>query len=135
MALGSKNKSGAIEDPSKLTGPEKAAVVLLALGEEQHKLWEMLDEEEIKEISLAMANLGTVASTAVEKLLIEFVTGMSNGGAVLGTFEQTQRLLMSFLPADKVDGVMEEIRGPAGRTMWDKLGNVSEAVLANYLKN
>jgi flagellar motor switch protein FliG len=30
---------------------------------------------------------------------------------------------------------MDEIRGPAGRTMWDKLGNVSEAVLANYLKN
>jgi len=30
---------------------------------------------------------------------------------------------------------MEEIRGPAGRTMWDKLGNVHEDVLANYLKN
>ena len=30
---------------------------------------------------------------------------------------------------------MEEIRGPAGRTMWDKLGNVNEGVLANYLKN
>ena len=30
---------------------------------------------------------------------------------------------------------MEEIRGPAGRTMWDKLGNVNETVLANYLKN
>jgi len=30
---------------------------------------------------------------------------------------------------------MDEIRGPAGRTMWDKLANVNEAVLANYLKN
>jgi flagellar motor switch protein FliG len=30
---------------------------------------------------------------------------------------------------------MEEIRGPAGRTMWDKLGNVNEATLATYLKN
>ena len=31
---------------------------------------------------------------------------------------------------------MEEIRGPAGRTMWDKLANAgNEAVLANYLKN
>ena len=35
----------------------------------------------------------------------------------------------------KVNTLMEEIRGPAGRTMWDKLGNVNEAVLANYLKN
>ena len=31
--------------------------------------------------------------------------------------------------------LMEELRGPAGRTMWDKLGNVNEQVLANYLKN
>ncbi|MBV5334085.1 flagellar motor switch protein FliG, partial [bacterium] len=38
-------------------------------------------------------------------------------------------------PKDKVDTIMEEIRGPAGRTMWDKLGNVNETVLANYLKN
>jgi flagellar motor switch protein FliG len=30
---------------------------------------------------------------------------------------------------------MEEIRGPAGRTMWDKLGNVNEQVLAAFLKN
>jgi len=39
------------------------------------------------------------------------------------------------MPGDRVDALMEEIRGPAGRTMWDKLGNVNEAVLANYLKN
>jgi flagellar motor switch protein FliG len=76
-----------------------------------------------------------VASSAVEELLVEFVSGLSASGAIMGSFEQTQRLLHSFLPAEKVDALMEEIRGPAGRTMWDKLGNVNEAVLANYLKN
>jgi len=30
---------------------------------------------------------------------------------------------------------MDEIRGPAGRNMWEKLSNVQEQVLANYLKN
>ncbi len=30
---------------------------------------------------------------------------------------------------------MEEIRGPAGRNMWEKLSNVQEEILANYLKN
>ena len=39
------------------------------------------------------------------------------------------------LDSDKVNQIMEEIRGPAGRNMWDKLANVHEAVLANYLKN
>jgi flagellar motor switch protein FliG len=82
-----------------------------------------------------MAGLGTVSAAVVEELLLEFVSGMSGSGAVMGSFEQTQRLLAAFMPADRVDGLMEEIRGPAGRTMWDKLGNVNEAVLANYLKN
>ena len=125
----------AITDATKLTGPERAAVVLLALGEEHKTIWQHLDEEEIKEISQAMAGLGTVASSAVEQLLVDFISGMSGAGAIMGSFEQTQRLLQAFLPADKVDALMEEIRGPAGRTMWDKLGNVNEAVLANYLKN
>ncbi len=129
------NKKPAVEDARKLTGPEKAAVILLSLGEDHTRLWQGLDEDEIKEISQAMASLGTVSAQVVEELMVEFVSGMSGSGAVMGSFEQTQRLLASFMPGDRVEGLMEEIRGPAGRTMWDKLGNVNEAVLANYLKN
>jgi flagellar motor switch protein FliG len=124
-----------VTDPTRLSGPEKAAVVLLALGEEHANVWQSLDEDEIKEISQAMAGLGTVTAQAVEDLLVEFVSGMSGAGSIMGSFEQTQKLLASIMPGDKVDALMEEIRGPAGRTMWDKLGNVNEAVLAAYLKN
>ena len=134
--MSSRGKSKAsITDVARLSGPEKAAVVLLALGEDHTRIWASLDEEEIKEVSQAMASLGTVSSSVVEDLLLEFVSGLSASGDLLGSFEQTQRLLAAFLPPEKVDALMEEIRGPAGRTMWDKLGNVNEAVLANYLKN
>ncbi len=128
-------KRPSIDDVARLSGPEKAAVVMLALGEDHTRLWEALDEEEIREISQIMSGLGTVSSAAVEGLLMEFVSGMSATGAIMGSFEQTQRLLAAFLPAEKVESLMDEIRGPAGRTMWDKLANVNEAVLANYLKN
>jgi flagellar motor switch protein FliG len=128
-------KGKAITDPTKLTGPEKAAVILLSLGEDHVVIWQQLDDEEIKEISQAMAGLGNVSSSVVEQLLVDFISNMSGAGSIMGSFEQTQRLLSSFLDQDKVDNLMEEIRGPAGRTMWDKLGNVNEAVLANYLKN
>lgn len=129
------SKKPSVDDARKLTGPEKAAVVLLSLGEEHGRLWEGLDDDEIKEISQAMAGLGTVSANVVEELLLEFVSGMSGNGSVMGSFDQTQRLLAAFMPPDRVNSLMEEIRGPAGRTMWDKLGNVNEAVLANYLKN
>ncbi|MFN4297569.1 MAG: flagellar motor switch protein FliG [Brevundimonas sp.] len=135
MAARLATKKPGVDDARRLTGPEKAAVILLALGEEHTALWQALDEEEIKEISQAMASLGTIQSSVVEELLVDFVSGMSGSGALMGSYDQTQRLLAAFMPADRVEALMEEIRGPAGRTMWDKLGNVNEAVLANYLKN
>jgi len=130
-----RGNSKSIVDPSRLNGAEKCAVILLALGEEHAGVWQALDEEEIKEISQAMASLGNVTAGVVEDLLVEFVAGAAGTGSIMGSFEQTQKLLTSIMPPEKVDALMEEIRGPAGRTMWDKLGNVNEAVLANYLKN
>jgi len=125
-----------ISDMRSLSGPQKAAVIMLALGEEHGgPIWSMLDDEEIKELSQTMANLGTVTAELIEKLLIEFANQMSSTGAVIGSYDTTERLLSKALPADRVQMIMDEIRGPAGRTMWDKLGNVNEIVLANYLKN
>jgi flagellar motor switch protein FliG len=124
------------KDFRQLKGPDKAAMLMLALGEEHSaKIWPLLDDEEIKEISQNMANLGAVNSDVVEKLFLEFVNNFSSTGSLTGTFDSTERLLMKALPSERVNQIMEEIRGPAGRTMWDKLANVNENVLANYLKN
>ncbi|MBS4046701.1 MAG: flagellar motor switch protein FliG [Ferrovibrio sp.] len=124
------------KDFRQLKGPDKAAILMLALGEEHSsKIWPLLDDEEIKEISQNMANLGAVNSDVVEKLFLEFVNNFSSTGSLTGTFDSTERLLMKALPSERVNQIMEEIRGPAGRTMWDKLANVNENVLANYLKN
>ncbi|MEO5337096.1 MAG: flagellar motor switch protein FliG [Magnetospirillum sp. WYHS-4] len=124
------------DDYRSLTGPKKAAIFMLALGDEHaSKLFEMMDDEEIREISQNMATLGSIGSNVVERLFTEFAGQLSSGGSLVGSFDSTERLLLKTLPADRVSTIMEEIRGPAGRTMWDKLGNVNEAVLANYLKN
>tara|TARA_R110002124_G_scaffold49060_8_gene144278 strand:+ start:6153 stop:7202 length:1050 start_codon:yes stop_codon:yes gene_type:complete len=120
----------------KLNGADRAAVLLLSLGGEYGaEVWQRLDELEIKEISLAMARLGPVSPTMMENLLVDFVAKLSAKGAVLGNYESTERLLASILPDDQVKSIMEEIRGPAGRTMWEKLSNVQESLLANFLKN
>ncbi|HEY3917815.1 MAG TPA: flagellar motor switch protein FliG [Stellaceae bacterium] len=124
------------EDYRTLSGAERAAILMLSLGEEHStRLFALMDEEEIKEISACMANLGTVSATIVERLFVDFADQISATGSLIGTHESTERLLAKVLGADKVASIMEEIRGPAGRTMWDKLGNVNESVLANYLKN
>jgi len=123
-------------DFRSVSGSQKAAMLMLSLGEEHAmRIFQMLDEDEIKELSQAMANLGSVDSEMVERLFVEFTEKISATGSLHGTLESTERLLAKALPRDQVDNILEEIRGPAGRTMWDKLGNVNEEVLANYLKN
>ncbi|MFN8694252.1 MAG: flagellar motor switch protein FliG [Holosporales bacterium] len=124
------------DDYRSLSGGEKAAMLLLALGEEySSRMFQMMEDEEIKEVSQAMANLGKVNAEVVEKLMIEFAEAFSSGSGLVGSYTNTERLLAKILDPSRVNSIMEEIRGPAGRTMWDKLGNVNEVVLANYLKN
>jgi flagellar motor switch protein FliG len=123
-------------DHAALSGPEKAAVLMLALGESAAaRLFELLDLDEIKEISQTMSLLGRVDAALVEQLLSEFGASLGRAGGVLGSFDATERLLARFLDSGRVNAIMDEIRGPAGRTVWDKLGNVNEAVLAAYLRN
>jgi flagellar motor switch protein FliG len=123
-------------DYKKLTGIQKTAIMLMSMGDDNAaKLFSLMDDEEIKEISGAMATLGPVDSETVEKLFVEFAEQMSSAGVVMGTLGSTEQLLLKALGKDRVDSIMEDIRGPAGRTTWDKLGSVSEDVLAAYLKN
>ncbi len=124
------------EDYRTLTGTEKAAIFMLALGEDYTaKIFEHMDDEEILELSQTMATLGKVNANVVERLFVDFAEQMSSSGALVGTQESTERLLSKAgMSKEKIDQIMEEIRGPAGRTMWEKLANVNEEILANFLQ-
>ena len=94
-----------------------------------------MDDDEIRDLSHAMSSLGSISASMIERLFVEFADSLSGAGGLVGSYSSTERLLMGALPEDRVSQIMEEMRGPAGRTMWDKLNNVNETVLANYLKN
>ena len=126
----------AVKELGRASGRDKAAILMLAIGQENGaRLLALMHDDEIKEVSQAIAQLGNVKASVVEALCNEFVRSIGSQGALTGSYETTERLLLAALPKDRAVQIMDEIRGPAGRTMWDKLGNVNEAVLANYLKN
>src|SRR5215831_5815213 len=103
-----RNKPAAKEDPRQLTGAERSAIIMLSLGEEHSaKLWQMMDEDEVKEVSQVMSTLGSVSSTLIEKLLVDFVAQMSGTGSLMGSYESTERLLTRLMPEDKVGQIME----------------------------
>ncbi|MGN7438103.1 MAG: flagellar motor switch protein FliG [Alcanivorax sp.] len=124
------------DDYRSLSGPEKAAIFILSLSEEHTaQLFSHMDDDEILELSQIISSLGKIGPSIVERLFIEFTEQMSSTNTLVGSQDSTERLLMkSGLSQDKIDVIMEEIRGPAGRTMWEKLGNVNEDILANFLQ-
>src|SRR5882672_7599165 len=92
---GRQGESGASR---KLTGPERAAVLMLALGE-QHgaKIWNLLDDDDLRQISIVMSTLGNVDAQQVEALLLEFVGRLSASGLILDNYDATERLLQQYL--------------------------------------
>ncbi len=56
---------------------------MLALGEDQcTRLFSMMHEDEIKDISAAMAQLGSVRSDVVERLCVDFVDRIGSSPAI-----------------------------------------------------
>ncbi len=136
MEAASKFMAPAPSQVLHLTGKQKAAILMLAVGRDKAaKLLKLLHEDEIRDISVAMASLGIVRAEAVESVCREFTKNFESPDGLVGTYETTEEFLRRALPPDQVEKIMDEIRGPAGRTMWDKLGNVQETVLANYLRS
>ena len=118
------------------SGPEKAAILFLCLGEKRgSSLMQNLDMEEIQKITRAMSGLGTISSDLVENVLHDFTDTLANGGGVVGSFSVAESLLRSLLPADQVDGILKDIRGPLKeRDLWARFSSLGENVIANYLK-
>src|SRR3954470_24708805 len=96
------------EDYRSLTGPEKAAILMMSLGEEHAaRLFELMDDEEIREVSQTMANLGTASANIIERLFVKFAEQFSQGGSLVGSMNSTDRLLNKVLDKELIHTIME----------------------------
>ncbi|HEY7386543.1 MAG TPA: flagellar motor switch protein FliG [Beijerinckiaceae bacterium] len=125
-----------IKNFSELSGPQRAAVLLLMLGEKHGgPIWAMLEEDEVKRVSYAMAQLGSIEARTVEELVVDFVSRLSSAGAVTGSIDRTEELLAKIFPADEVASIISDIKGASGRRMWQRLSHIDADILGAYLRN
>jgi flagellar motor switch protein FliG len=124
------------KDLSKLTGSQKVAIVLLSLSDENAtKVFSLMTEDEITEISHSMSHLGAISPEVIDAVMGNLTVDLSGDSMFLGNLHTTERLLDKILDKDKVQSLMDEIRGPQGRNTWEKLANVNEELLALYFRN
>ena len=97
-----------ISDPESISGRQRVAILMLALGSEHSaKLLGMMHEDEIKEVSTAMTVLGAVKANVVEQLCQKFTEGIGQQGDLTGSYEITEQLLRQALPPDSARQIME----------------------------
>ncbi len=124
------------KDAAKLTGTQKVAIVLLSLSDDNAtKIFSLMSEDEITDISHAMSHLGSVSPEVVDSVMGQLSSDLSGDSSFLGNLHNTERLLGKILDKDRVASLMDEIRGPQGRNTWEKLANVNEELLALYFRN
>ncbi|KQP07568.1 MAG: flagellar motor switch protein FliG [Methylobacterium sp.] len=119
-----------------MPGTQRAAALLLLLGDtDGAPIWQMLDEDEIKKVSHAMVQLGSLEAETVEKLIVDFVSRLSSGGGITSNFERTESLLLKIFPQDQVSSIMAEIKGASGKRVWASLTQIDPEILASFLRN
>ena len=102
-----------------LSGPKRAAILMLALGEQYGgKVWSLLDDDEVRELSIHMSTLGTVEAETVEDLLLEFVSRMSASGALMASMMITSGTVTNRIDQlEKAGLVSREPNPDDGRSM------------------
>ena len=122
-----------LEEEREFAGAQKAAAILLAMGKPPaSRLLKHLEPRELRDVTRAAAQLGTVSISALEALVEEFTSEFSAGAKLTGDIGQAREMLTDAMPPDQVADIMSDVFGP-GANVWADLGAVSESVLSVYL--
>jgi flagellar motor switch protein FliG len=129
------NSTVRISTPSRhLKGPEKAAVLLLAMGKPiAGRLLKHFDPLELRKITLSAAELGAVQTPVLEALVAEFCAHFSSGVDLLGNAGEAEQLLTGAFPPEQVADILSDVLGSSNSSMWEKLVGIPEDVFAGYL--
>jgi flagellar motor switch protein FliG len=120
--------------PKTLKGPDKVATLLLSLEKPvAARLLAKFDPVELRQVTRAAAELGSIPVSTLEAVIEEFASYFSNGADLVGSAGQVQQLLAGVVPPDQITEIMAEVLGSSNHSLWERISEVSDSVLAGYL--
>ncbi|MFH0810032.1 MAG: flagellar motor switch protein FliG [Pseudomonadota bacterium] len=121
-----------------LTGPDKAAIFLLFMGEEYSSdVFKKLDDGEIKALSASMAKIGQVTPERLEQLLQEFMSNMGTGGNMLVKGETfLKRAVTKAIGTRKAEAIFGELEGTTGpkENAFEGLKAADPRLIAEFIR-
>ena len=115
-------------------GAEKAAALLLAIDRPiAARLLKLLDSLELRQVTRAASELGSVNPATIEMLCADFAEQLSAGAELLGSAGEAERLLAGALPPEEAAEILSDVLGNSNKAMWERLSAAPEGLLASYL--
>jgi len=117
-----------------MNGADKAAILLLFLGPDAtSKVFDHLEDEEIKKIGQSMAGLGHVSRPIIDTVVQEFTTMTDPASGFFSQGEEfVKKVLEKALGPQKAEILLQELYTSQGE-MVDILANMDGKTIANFL--
>jgi flagellar motor switch protein FliG len=126
----------AAPDAVSMSGAEKVAVLLLALGKPRAaKVLKRFDPEDLKILTQLAGDLAPIDASDLEGLVEEFAQKFSSGINFVGSEREVKNMLSDVMGED-LAGVMsdeQEEPGEAPERIWDKIARIKDETLRAYI--
>ena len=126
-----------MSDDTALGGPQKAAILLLTMGEDfTADIFRQLDDREIKNLGRAMSKISNVTPNQVQEVLGEFydeVTAPTELRIKGDSFFKSS--ISRAITDDRAEGLMEDVNSEVGPIPFESLRDVDAKVLTNFIRN
>ncbi|MEO6923386.1 MAG: flagellar motor switch protein FliG, partial [Bryocella sp.] len=134
--MGAMSLSGGMRD---MPGPRKAALLLMAVGEDLAKvLFQQLDEKQLERITYEITSIGTVPREVLTEILVEFY-GMleTQQSMVHGGKDYARRVLTETFGAERAEELLSQMEIVQERSTGDiaMLQTMDPQQLSRFLEN
>jgi flagellar motor switch protein FliG len=132
--MSAESSSSGTTEPRTLDGPSKVAALLLAMGKPlAGRLLKHFDQDELREITRSVAELGVVSMPVIEETIEEFAGNFIKGAGLMISPTDAEHLLSGLLPPEEISDIMSDVTGNSNQSIWQRLSGVSETLFGGYL--
>ena len=125
----------AISGERMLTGPEKAAALLLMMDKPPAaRLLKQFDQPDLQAVARAAAGLGAIPATTLDRLVDEFAADFSAGADLFSDAGQVKNLLADTMPPEQIADILGVESGETNEVdVWRALAQAPEAAILALL--
>lgn len=137
MAVAKAKKNGMIDDVTKLSGVQKAAVFIITIGSKTaSEMLKNLKPGEVEEITMEIARIRNVKNEVVEAVMKEFYQVMQGEEFVLeGGFNYAHELLQELGEDSANEQVLRKLKAQSGTTVFDEFQEGKINQITNFIQN